>query len=83
MGKIRQIKIRIHTHQRLELARGISVAREWCAGCGEMAEMVRMQKATALNSEESDETRIQVDQDNVHVLEMPDGSLLVYINSSM
>jgi hypothetical protein len=82
VGKIRRIEIRIRTRQTLEIARGVSVTRERCAGCGETVEMVRLSKA-ALDNESLRAGGIEVNRDELHALEMPDGSLLVCLKSLM
>lgn len=69
MRKKRRIEIRIQTRQTLRVERSANVTREWCPECREEVEMIRVEKATALDAE------------SLHTIETAGGSLLVCLNS--
>jgi hypothetical protein len=81
VGKKRRIEIRIRTRQTLIAERAASITRGWCAECGEQVEMIRMEKAAALNPESLLRSGIQVSAEKIHLIEMADSSLLVCLNS--
>ena len=83
MGKKRRIEIRIQTHQVLKVQSAASLTRKWCAGCGGQADMVRVEHESALNAESLRASGIRVNADKLHVIEMPDGSSFVCLNSLM
>jgi hypothetical protein len=79
--KSRRIEIRIQTHQVLIVQSAASVTRNWCAQCGQQVNMIRMEKQSALKAESLRASGIQVNADKLHTTEMPDGSLLLCLNS--
>jgi hypothetical protein len=83
VGKKRRIEIRIQTRQVLIVQCAANVKRQWCSRCGGQVEMFRIENSSALNAESLRSRGIQVDADNLHITEMPDGSLLVCLNSFM
>jgi hypothetical protein len=86
LGKIRRIEIRISTRQRVELPSGARLTREWCAVCGSDVRMARVEKATARNLEKllssgAESDRNELHMDELHTIELADGSLLICLNS--
>jgi len=67
----------------LVVERAASIRREWCRECGEQVEMIKMEKATALDAGSLRASGIQVNADELHIIEMPDGFLLVCLKSLM
>jgi hypothetical protein len=83
VGKKRRIEIRIQTRQVLIVQHAANIKRQWCPQCGGQVDMIRMENSSALNAESLRASGIEVDADKLHVTEMPDGSLLVCLNSFM
>ena len=67
----------------LRVERAANLKREWCRECGEQVDMIKLEKATALNIESLRASGIRVNADKLHAIEMPSGFLLVCLKSLM
>lgn len=80
MKKIK-VELTVERRQTLAIRRGNLLTQAWCDACGEMVAMVSGEEAAKLIGKRSREIYRQADQGSLHSGEMPDGTLLVCVES--
>ena len=77
----RRTEITIEASRLTIIGRGGGAARPWCPLCDAQVEMVSPDQAASLLRVSTRVIHRMVDEEKLHFIEMPDGSLLICVKS--
>jgi hypothetical protein len=76
-------EITVETERLLIIRRRYQAVEQWCAGCSQLALMIRPDQAAAVTGRTLRTIFLEIEAEQLHFIERSDGMVLICLNSLM